>query len=497
MALDELKILITGDTAGIESSMKKALNIVQGGVEKMNDQTVDWTAIFSRAVSPAIISSVASVFAFAIAQSVDFSTAMAVTGTAAGETSGQIAAMSQSALNLSTTVPASAQDIANSMAQVSSIFGKVSDQQAVVGAMSQLAAAGFGSLSDITSASIDIFKQFGVTTTDQAINVLTSLMHSAEAAKETIPELANQFSGFSDQLPGVNKNVNTFNGLISTFGAEIKNVGAAGTQQIFAALASSANNAVGPMELLGTSFSAIQKSLLTDGGLSAIQKTSDTLLKMGPGASLIATNFGLSAQQVGQFQTNASHLPQIAADAKAIATNTQSINDAFKQADVGTNKWITDWNKLKALIISSDISAVFDGIADAIGKVLDLIAGTGGLNNLLKIGLNPVSSAVGFGISQLQSLFGGNKPPSDALTSGLQSTGLGFSNDSLSRIDQTASSSGLMEALTAALSNGIKGGGQSNTQIVSTFHLNVPAGAGGLTAKQIATQLYNQFQGTQ
>jgi len=494
-AFDELKILITGDTSGIESSMKKALNVVQGGVEAMNDETVDWTAIFSRSVSPAIISSVASVFAFAIAQSVNFQTAMATTGTAAGETSTQIGQMSQSALNLSTTVPQSAQDIANSMAQVSAIFGNVSDQQTVVAAMSELATAGFGSLNDITSASIDIFKQFGVTTTDQAIQVLTDLMHSAEAAKETIPDLANQFSGFSDQLPAVNKNVDTFNGLISTFGAEIKNVGASGTEQIFAVLASSSQSAVGPMELLGTSFGAIQKSLLTDGGLSAIQRTSDALLKMGPGASLIATNFGLSATQVGQFQTNASHLPQVAADAKAIATNSQTIDQAFQQADVGTNQWFTDWNKLKALLISSDIASVFDGIAIAIGKVLDLIAGTGGLSNLLKTALNPTGSAIGFGISQLEALFGGSKAPNDALTRGLQSTGVGFSNDSLSRIDQTAASSGLMDSLLSALSTGIKG--NQYTQLVNTFHLNVPAGAGGLNAKQIAAQLYSQFQGTQ
>ncbi len=455
----------------------------------MNDETVDWTGIFARAVSPAIISSVASVFAFAIAQSVSFQTAMAQTGTAAGESSSQIAEMSQSALNLSTTVPSSAQDIANSMARVSSIFGNVSDQQEVVGAMAQLAASGFGSLNDITNASIDIFKQFGVTTTAEAINVLTSLMHSAEAAKETIPELANQFSGFSDQLPSVNKNVGTFNGLISTFGSEVKNLGAAGAQQIFQTLANSANNIVGPMELLGTSFAEVQKSLLTDGGLTAIQNTSIALQKMGPSASLIATNFGLSATAVGQFQVNAAKLPKVSSDAKAIAGNTQTITDAFKQSDVGLNKWMEDWNKLKALVTSSGIATVFDDIAIAIGKVIDLIGATGGLFGGLK-----QFGGVGVGGFDIMSLFGGGSAPNDQLTNNLKSSGLGFSNSSLSRIDKQASDTGMMDSLLSALKTGGKGDQYAST--INTFNLTLPQSASGWSGKDLASALYNKFQGT-
>lgn len=488
MAIDDLKILITGDASGIASAIKKSVNIVQGGVKEMNSQEVDWTGIFSRSVSPAIISGVASVFAFAISQSLSFQTAMAMTGTAAGESSAQIAQMSRSALDLSTTVPASAQDIAQAMAQVSAIFGKTADQQTVVAALAELSASGFGDLGDITTATTDIFKQFGVTTTDQAITVLTSLMHAAEAAKESIPALASQFSGFSSQLPGVNKNVGSFNNLIATFGAEVQNLGSAGAVQIFDALAHSANNAVGPMELLGTSFAKVQKSLLTDGGLSAIAATSQALLKMGPGASLVATQFGLSAQQVGQFQTNASKLPQIASDAKNIANNAQSITDAFNQANVGTNRLLTDWNKFKASFLDSSF---WNGVA--------------------KFGLFFADSFVG-AISQandeLDGLFNGLKnlatqdPALKQLAGALgplgPSTGTGqsaFSANALQKIAGTAGNSSMIDSLVSALSTGIKQG--QYTSLVNTFHLNVPAGATGLTAKAIAQQLYQQFQGTQ
>lgn len=518
---DELKILITGDTSGIETTMKRALNVVQGGVKQMNAQEVDWTGIFSRAVSPAIISGVASVFAFAISQAVNFQTALATTGTAAGESTSQIGALSQSALNLSRTVPSSAQDIATAMTQVSAILSDTSDQQEVVTAMAQLAAAGFGNLSDIVAAAVPIFKQFGVTTADEAVKVLTDLMHGAEAAKESIPDLAHQFTTFSDQLPGANKSVTTFNGLLSTFAAEVQNLGSAGAMQIFSALATSATSAVGPMELLGTSFSAVQKSLLTDGGLTAIQKTSEALDHMGPGAALIATNFGLSATQVGQFQTNASKLPKIASDALAISKNTQTITDAFRQADVGTNVLLTDWNKIVKVGIdmgtaftpllhllanifvnaAEDAEAFFTDVTDGFSSMLSLFYGnslksavTGTFKGLASAFDDIVGKPAQQLINGIQGVFTGSS--ANGLNSALQSTGVnGFSSGVLSRIDQTASQNGLIDSLTSALQSGIKSG--QYTQLVNTFHLTVPAGSQGLTAKAIAQQLYNQFQGTQ
>lgn len=516
---DELKILITGDTAGIEKAVKGALKIVQGGVEAMNDETVDWTGIFSRAVSPAIISSVASMFAFAIAQSLEFQQAMNQTGTAAGQNTQQIAQMGQAALDLSTQVPSSAQDIANSMVQVSSIFSNTADQQQVVAAMAELAASGFGDLNDITASSVDLFKQFGVTTTSQAIDVLTSLMHAAEGAKETIPQLTQQFGTFSDQLPGADKNVDSFNGLISTFASEVQNLGAAGAQQIFSALAASSQSAVGPMELLGVSFSDIQKSLLDDGGLNALSKVSDTLLKMGPGASLIATNFGLSAQQVGQFQTNATKLPEIATDAKAIATNSQSIGDAYNQSSSALRNLDLLWNTFTADAIG--VGKIFEPLVNGFAGALNTMLGdAGGFFKDLTDGLgsafsvffgNNLQSAAKGAFSGLANAFDDVfvKPASQAadgilsavgvassgqLNSSLQGTGVGFDNGTLGRLDQSASSSGLISSLISALQTGIQGG--QYTTLVNTFHLSVPSGNATLTPKMIAQQLYQQFQGT-
>lgn len=516
--LDTLLIKIDGDARGIQSVIRGAVTTATGAVNQINKQEVDWTSIFTRAVTPAIISGVASMFAYAIDQSLQFQQAMNETGTAAGENAGQIAQMGQSALTLSTQVPQSAQDIANAMVQLSAIFSNTADQQSVVAAMSELSASGFGSLNDIVSASTNIFKQFGVTTADQAVQVLTDLMHAAEGAKETIPALASQFSGFSDELPGANKTLTSFNGLISTFASEVANLGANGAQQIFAALASSSSSAAGPMEILGQSFGSIQRSLMTDGGLSAIMQASKTLADMGPDAALVATSFGLSATQVSQFQTNATKLSSVADTQKQIATNQQTITDAYNLSDSSLRDLQLDWAKFKAAATEAgtaflpvakifadifvngltDAEAFFKTVTDGMGNLLSVFHGAnisdalgGAFKDAEKLYelLNPIQTLAASAANSL------TNTASSRLNSSLQSTGVGFDMGTLARIDSTASQSGLIDSLMSALQTG--GKGNQYQQTISTFNLTLPQSANGWTPKDLATALYNKFQGTQ
>lgn len=520
--LDTLLIKIDGDARGIQSVIKGAVTTATGAVNQINKQEVDWTSIFSRSVTPAIIGSIASMFAFAIEQSLTFQQALNTTGTAAGDSSQQIAQLGKDSLGLSTIVPASAQDIANAMTQVGTVFGQNSTAtQDLVQQMVELSASGFGPLSDIVSSSMEVFKQFGATTESSAVQVLTDLMHAAQGANESIPTLTSQFNTFATQLPGIDKTVSSFNGLISTFASEVVNLGSAGAEAIFQSLATSSSSAAGPMEILGISFGDIQKSLLTDGGLDALSRTSTLLAKMGPGANLVAQAFGFSAAQVSQFQTNANKLPQVAIDAQKIAGNTETIGDAYKTSSSSLRNLTLLWNAFVSdaigignifeplvngfagalLVMNDDAKSFFKDITDGLGSAFSPLFG----NNLVDAakgtfdGLSKAFTLVTSGIqNQIVNGIGGalgiTSGASSGLNSALQGTGVGFNTGTLGRIDQTASNSGLMDSLISALQTGIKGG--QYTQLVNTFHLNVPAGAAGLTAKQIAQQLYNQFQGT-
>ncbi len=504
--IDNLQILITADSRGIESVLKNTLQKVQGTVNAINKQEVDWTSIFTQSVSPAIISGIASVFAFAISNAVQFQSSLNQLGTAAGDNTSQIGQLSNAALGLSTQVPASAQDIATAMTELSSVFSSTADQQAVVQAMAMLAASGFGSLNDITNASIAIFKAWGVTTQEQAITVLTNLMHGAEAAKESIPALAEQFNQFSAPLVEAGANLSSFNGIISVFASEVKNLGTGAAEGIFKALADSSNNAVGPMELLGISLSKVRNSLISDGGLDAITKTSQILDKMGPTANLVATGFGFSAQQIAQFDINSKRLPQVATDASTVAKNTQTIGDAWKTSNNDLRILLTTWNTFVAASITgaADFIKAWTGVVHFLQTVADTISNVlfnqtvTGIGKIIGSANSLVDQAEHAAVSAVQSIVNPQlNAKEDSLNKLLQGTGVNLGAGSLARIDSAAESSGLVDALIQALQSGVGGGSSSYAQLHNTFNLNVPAGPGVvLTAKAIAAQLYKQFQGS-
>jgi len=390
--IDNLQVLITADARGIDSVLKRTLQTVTGTVNQINKQEVDWTSIFTRSVSPAVIGAVASVFAFAISNAIQFQSALNQIGTAAGENAGQIGQLGQAALGLSNQVPSSAIDLANAMAQLSAIFPNLNDQQAVAQAMAQLTAAGFGNLNDIVAATLPLFKQWGVTTQDQAISVLTDLMHGAEAAKESIPSLIGQFIQFTPALVASGATLNDFNKILSVFSAEVKDLGVQDAQAQFQALTASLTSITGPMELLlGKSRQGIIQSFLGDGGLTLLTETADKLKSLGGLAQTLGTAFGFTGDQVNRFVADASKMhSQVAPDAALIATNLQTIKQASDQAQgsVGNlrllwNHFLNDMTQLGQLFLPlingfagvvnswlGDIGKFIKGMGDGLGQII-------------------------------------------------------------------------------------------------------------------------------
>ncbi len=501
MILDELTILINADSKGIENTLKKTLQIVTGTVNNINSQEVDWTSIFTRAVSPALIGGVASMFAFAIAQSMQFQEAMNTTGTAAGENSGQIAQTGQAALGMAAKTGQSAQSIANAMLQVSAIFGINTDAtNQVTEAITQLADSGFGNLQDIMTAVIPLFKEFGVTTGDQAISMLTSLMHGAEASKESIGALASQFSEFSPALVAAGADVKSFNGLISDFAGRIQALGLSNARAIFQTIADSAMKPTGPMELLGQNIGKVQSAIQSGDLIGLVDNLSKRLQSMGSTAQLVATNMGLSSDQVTQFQITAKNLPRVDTDIKAVANSSQTIKQAWNQSDSALRTWMEDWNKLVALVTSGNIAKSIEGIGKAIGTVIDAVGNlvNGDVGSMLYDLINGKGNlqAIGAALSPLIKNPNAVVAPQSASSNDfiyqkLQSAGA--SNSGALGVDQKAISSNLVEALVNALTSGLSSSNSSYQNIKQTFGITVPPGS-TISATDLAKQLYKQFQ---
>lgn len=491
--IDTLQILVEADAKGIEQVLKKVLTQATGTVNAINKQEVDWTSIFTRSVSPAIIGAIASTFAFAISQSMQFQQAMNQTGTAAGQSALQIGQLSQGALDLSTQVPASAQDIATAMTQMGAIFNDVGDQQKVVEAMSQLAASGFGGLNDITKASIDIFKQWGVTTTDDAISVLHSLMHGAEAAKESIPALADQFSSVTPPLIIAGLGLKDFNKVLSTFSATVKNIGTEQAKAMFQSIAEGASDASSPVAIFGGGVEAIRRSLKDNGGLDTIKKLADVMsTKFGDNVGLIAKAFGFSAINTEAFILAGQKMPQLSSDAKNVASSTETIGEAYAKSGSALRELQLLWGEFKADM--TNVGSLFLPLIGGFAKVTrSWLADAKAFFREYTNDWGDVISSFSNSNTAVDDVL--NKSIASSINSRLASTGVGFSDSALARIDKTAEQSGLSSQLLHALNSGLGKGDNSYAQLNNTFHLTVPAGSSNLTAKMIATQLYNQFQG--
>ena len=493
-----------------------------GMVDQLNKQEVNWTSIFTRAVTPALISGVGSMIALSITQAMQFQQALNTTGTAAGASAAQIAQVGQAAVQMSTTVPASAQDIADSMFQVSKIFGTNTDAaNEVTQAMTQLAGAGFGSLNDITQASMQIFRQWGITTSKDAIAALTALMHGAEGSGQSFTALTSQVSGFSDPLVAAGIKFDSFNKIVAAFSSDIVNVGDSGAVSIFDGLAQGADKANSPMAIIAGSTAAIKKSLVDDGGLSAIQKMSSVFSSQyGNNVGLIAEKMGLTDSAVAGIVNSGKDMPKILTDAADIGTKAETISEAYAKAGSVIRDLEVDFNKVRAAIMplgddfkpfvdmvgsfiataATDFDTLFKGITD---KLSDLFVdlGVGGKLNIGKAitdSLSLVSTIFDKGIIQpamqvINGAIGAVTGHSvNGLNNALEAANPSLTATKLAAIDGAAGSTAMQDSLLSALQTGIKG--NQYASLVSHFNLTVPAGSEGLTAKAIAAQLYTQFQ---
>jgi hypothetical protein len=488
--VDQLVIAITGDVSGIKGIVSQTVNIIKGGVGDMNKEEVDWTSIFTRAVSPAVVAGIASMFAFAIAQSVNMQQSLATSGASVGDTTQQVTQLGTASLSMSSQVGSSAGSIASAMTQVGTVFGQNSQAtQDIVQTMSQLTDAGFGPLNDIVASSLQLFKDFGVTTGTDAVSMLTDLMHGAQASGESVSSLASQFEQYAPALRAAGAGVSSFNGLISAFAGNIQALGLPSAEAQFSALASSIDNPAGAFEILGTSVTAVSNAIKNGDVNGLLDTVATRVANLGSVSQLVGQAFGFNSTSISAFIDKSSKLSEVDADVKNVRDNVGTITTAWNNADTAMLEFKKDWNILAADFTSSGLADWFTQLAKSLGSLLNGTFLTDLLPLLTTNGKLPNS---GFKVVTPATF---TPSSSDAVQKILSGTGLGFSANSLNSIDSTAVSSGLISSLVQALQSGGKGNSSSMSNIKSTFNLTLPS-TGDVSASALAKALYNAFQGS-
>lgn len=486
--LDTLEILIEADSRGLETQLKKAGATVSQFVDKMNSQEVNWQSILAGSLDTAIIGGIASSFALAITQAMQFQNSMlSVSNNTASGFGSATGDMTNQIIGLAGQTGASIGDTASAFQMLYKQFGDTAIAQKLTADAGQLALASNMNLMDIMPMLIDLFNNWGVTTLPAAEDALKGLANEAGKGKFTLQELMNLISNQGQTLQGVT-NINA----VATQIQALSNQAGISKQSVvdaFNAIAGGVANPIAQINILnGGVASMAAKMRQPDGLILAFSDVSKNIKAMGEAGVTMGQQMGLSlttASQLGTINAKAFLLAKQAADeATASQKPLQEILDANMST---TDKLSQDYQKFLGILTTNVGIPVLDGL-DAllkeINKMLtgDVLGGLSGLlkgifydipNEILKMGSAPITDA-------LNALFGGlgKTPPANAMKGTLP-------NSSPTTLTPTFGTPT-----------------QNSTSKNSIVNLNVTnnvSGAGGNSAAvggNIASQLYNMFQGT-
>ena len=301
--LENLEILFTADSSQLESVLKHSTDTVIRGVEKMNDQSVDWTSILSKSISPAIITGIASMFANAIVQYTQFQqSAMNLNNVGTQATSdfaSSINEMGRSAYSLAQSAGSSLGDATQSFES----FSKAGlDSEAAMSATT--AAAGIAretgqSMSDVVSELVTLFENWGVKTLPQVNSALDGLTNSASLGQFSLQDLMSLLSESGPLLKGSTN--------IATVAVNLQEMTNAAGQskssvsQMFSTFLEGFSNTSSNLNIFLGGMSSI-KNMLGEGGLIPIfEKITDKVNTFGNNTGLAAQVLGISAQTAQIF----------------------------------------------------------------------------------------------------------------------------------------------------------------------------------------------------
>jgi len=197
MAFEPIEILITADKTGLESILKGAGYNIQDFIKTANKQEVDWSGIFTRALSTGLITSVAGTLALAVTQALQMQEAMS----GLGATAGGLSAVSNGMSNVNNVVDqfgTSGASLSETSAQYTQLFENLgmtgpTATAALAGAI-QLAKIQGVDLGTVVSTLIPLFQDWGINTVPQVKDAITGLANAAGKGGFQITDLATAIS---------------------------------------------------------------------------------------------------------------------------------------------------------------------------------------------------------------------------------------------------------------------------------------------------------------
>ena len=303
--LDTLLIKIDADARGVKGVIQQAISASVSGVGSINKQEVDWTGIFSRSVSTAVIAGIAAEFGQAIMQYTQFQAAtMNLNNVGTTATQGFASSINQlggQAYSLANSAGASIGDTAQAFESFSKAGLDGASATYAVSEAAGIARTTGQSMGDVVTELVGLFQQWGVSTLPQVQSALTGLANAAGNGQFTFQELVNTISQQGTALAG-----KTDISSVAIQLASLSDQSGVSKQSIlndFTAISQAAASGLAdPMNtLVGNMSTAISSG--PNGLITAFDLIKTHVDQWGPAvANSVAAGMGLSAGDITNFE---------------------------------------------------------------------------------------------------------------------------------------------------------------------------------------------------
>lgn len=500
--LDTLEILIEADSRGLETQLKKATSTITSFIDKMNSQEVNWESILAGSLDTAIIAGIASSFALAIEQTVQFqNSVLNMNNIATPATQSFADSINQIGGQAYQLAQSSGQSLGDAAAAFET-FSKAGLDSATatyaVNAASQIAFATGEKFSTVVDELSQLFKNWGVTTVPQATAAVTGLANAVQNGQFSFDELVN---AITPQGPFLSAKTNITDVSVSL--AEMSDqtgVTKDTVLSVFGAISAGVKNKTADINLLVGDMSKYISSG-PEGMITAFQAIKDKLDQFGPEVSTtIGTSMGLSKQDVAEFSNTTDEEFKIASDAADyLLKHLKSLNDITDANTPEVAKLTKAWNDLVTTFDSfvlppaiSALTSIFDGANEALKTMVKGISsfssGSGFAQFIADIAGGGAGAATGAAIGTAI------LPGAGTLIGGAAGALAGIN---LAELGNTIATSigNFFQKNTPSSQNPVAN--NTNVNLNTVLNVNGAGGNAKAVGENIGTQLYNHFQGTQ
>lgn len=492
--IGDLVINIVADSKQATTVLKSFSDTVSNTIDKVNNGGLDWQKILAGSLDLSIISGIASTFALAIEQAVQFQNATMnmnnVVTPATTALAGSIGQIGGQAYNLAESSGQSLGDAASAFEAFSKAGLDSAAATTAVNEASQIAYATGEDYKAVVTELVGLFQNWGVTSAPQVTAALTGLANASQNGKFSFDELIAAMSPQGSVL-STKTNISdtaislatlstqsglTKDAIIDTF-AQISTAASQG-------LANPINNLVGSMS----------KTISTgpDGLITAFQKIGSFINQSGPNmAGIWGQSIGIMQGDVSSFEnTTKTSFANTATAANTLNGHLKTLGDITSTNTSEATKLSIAWKdfitKMDTFVLPPALK-LLEITLDDINASIDLITAF--------FAKPPVATVQGKP-STVGNMSGST--PSGGLNLDVLSgtSGLG-SKASLDALGSTIASS-----IGSWLTNNSKSSAtnmptNTSTQVNITSNISGAGGNASAVGGHVATQLYNSFLGTQ